>query len=258
MFVGGKPDRRAANYGDAAVEVWCEGSGSGTAARTPAAAPLAAAELAANLPGLAMYSANRAAWWAACGECDGALPPPFLRDPRSGCPRLDAPFVTDEVGGLPVIPDDLEQTLAAYLLEEASGEAPEIPEGIDGSLRRAGLRQILREAEAQGQRYWAAVTCARLRHPSWWPPAACGPGGVGGGHGSVPYYDQVIVGRGATGIGIHADAYSTARKANGGFGGGGRPQEGLVATCLTIARGCKHACCWPSNRAYPVPSSPCP
>ena len=54
----------------------------------------------------------------------GALPPPFLRDPRSECPRLDTPFVTDEVGGLPVLPDDLEQALAAYLPEsEAEGGA---------------------------------------------------------------------------------------------------------------------------------------
>ena len=219
MFVGGKPDRRAENYGDAAVEVWCEGSGTAPrSARTPAAAPLTAAappprpppELAADLPGLAAYSANRAAWRAVCGEehPGGALPPPFLRDPRSECPRLDAPFVTDEVGGLPVLPDDLEQALAAYLSEadeEASSgaasaaEAPEV--GLDGSgkaaassLRREGLRALLREADAQGQRYWAAVACPRLRQPPWWPPAACGPGGVGAGRGSVPLYDQVIVG----------------------------------------------------------------
>eukprot|EP00964_Phaeocystis_antarctica_P116607 scaffold80540_cov60-Phaeocystis_antarctica.AAC.2 len=219
MFVGGKPDRRAENYGDAAVEVWCEGSGTAPrSARTPAAAPLTAAappprpppELAADLPGLAAYIANRAAWRAACGEehSGGALPPPFLRDPRSECPRLDAPFVTDEVGGLPVLPDDLEQALAAYLPEadeeSSSGEASaaEAPEvGLDGSgkaaassLRREGLRALLREADAQGQRYWAAVACPRLRQPPWWPLAACGPDGVGAGRGSVPLYDQVIVG----------------------------------------------------------------
>ena len=156
MFVGGKPDRRAENYGDAAVEVWCEGSGTAPH-QAPAAAPLTAApthapDLAADLPGLAAYSANRAAWRAACGEehSGGALPPPFLRDPRSECPRLDTPFVTDEVGGLPVLPDNLEQALAAYLPEsegEAEGGAPEAPEvGIVGSgkaaassLRRLGL-----------------------------------------------------------------------------------------------------------------------
>ena len=152
MFVGGKPDSRAENYGDAAVEVWCEGSG--TAPQAPAAALTAAPthppDLAADMPGLAAYSANRAAWRAACGEehAGGALPPPFLRDPRSECPRLDTPFVTDEVGGLPVLPDDLEQALAAYLPEsEAEGGANEAPEvGIDGSgkaaasaLRRLGL-----------------------------------------------------------------------------------------------------------------------
>lgn len=241
MFVGGKPDRRAENYGDAAFEMWCEGSG--TAPRAPAAAPLAAAaaprhppELAADLPGLAAYSANRAAWRAVCGEehSEGALPPPFLRDPRSDCPRLDAPFVTDEVGSLPVLPDDLEQALAAYLpeaVEEAStgeGGATEAPEvGVDGSgkaaassLRRHGLRALLREADAQGQRYWATVACSRLRQPPWWPPAACGPGGVGAGRGSVPLYDQLIMGRGATGIGMHADAYSRHADAHGGEGGG--------------------------------------
>ena len=148
MFVGGKPDRRAENYGDAAVEVWCEGSG--TAPQAPAAAPTHPPDLAADMPGLAAYSANRAAWRAACGEehAGGALPPPFLRDPRSECPRLDTPFVTDEVGGLPVLPDDLEQALAAYLPEsEAEGGANEAPEvGIDGSgkaaasaLRRLGI-----------------------------------------------------------------------------------------------------------------------
>ena len=93
------------------------------------------------MPGLAAYSANRAAWRAACGEehAGGALPPPFLRDPRSECPRLDTPFVTDEVGGLPVLPDDLEQALAAYLPEsEAEGGANEAPEvGIDGSGKAA-------------------------------------------------------------------------------------------------------------------------
>ena len=238
MFVGGKPDRRAENYGDAAVEVWCEGSG--TAPWAPAAAPLAAAprhppELSADLPGLAAYSANRAAWRAACGDSGGALPLPFLRDPRSECPRLDVPFVTDEVGGLPVLPDDLEQALAAYLPEAddetstGEGGATEAPEvGIDGSgkaaassVRREGLRALLREADAQGQRYWAAVACPRLRQPPWWPPAACGPGGVGAGRGSVPLYDQVIVGRGATGIGMHADAYSTPADSHGGEGGEG-------------------------------------
>ena len=60
-----------------------------------------------------------------------------------------------------------------------------------------------------------------------WPAAACGTGGVGPGRGSVPSYEQVIVGRGATGIGMHADAY--------GLGEARR----LVSTCLTICRGCK-------------------
>ena len=43
----------------------------------------------------------------------------------------------------------------------------------------------------------------------------------------MPSYEQVIVGRGATGIGMHADAY--------GLGEARR----LVSTCLTICRGCK-------------------
>ena len=87
------------------------------------------------------------------------------------------------------------------------------------------------------------MTCPTLRQPPWWPPVACGPGGVGAGRGSVPFYDQVILGRGATGIGMHADAYSMPADGVGGEGGGGEggvPQERLVATCLTIARGCKH------------------
>ena len=79
---------------------------------------------------------QRSTWRDLFGDAGCALPPPVLRDPLSECPRLDAPFVTDDCGALPMgPPDGLEQTLEAYLparsREEAGFEPPEV--GTDGS-----------------------------------------------------------------------------------------------------------------------------
>ena len=57
------------------------------------------------------------------------------------------------------------------------------------------------------------------------------------GPGSAPTQDQVIFGRGRTGIGIHADKYDTAR---------GRQ---LCSTCITLVRGRKHVLMLPPSCA---------
>ena len=249
MFLAGRSDRRAEHIGDAAVEVWCETAVSVRQAAATTAhrtSGTAASTLEADSPSYATYAANRAAWRALCSDEGGPLPPPLLRDPSTECPGLNVPFVTDKCGAMPVLPNGLEQTLAAYLPEDqaAPAEAPDV--SVDGSgkcaaswLRRRGAREALREAEESGRRYWAALACDELRQPPWWPAAACGTGGVGPGRGSVPSYEQVIVGRGATGIGMHADAY--------GLGEARR----LVSTCLTICRGCKRVLLLPPCCAQP-------
>ena len=273
MFVAGSSHRAAEHAGDAAVEVWCESEDTPAASLTGAPSRLIedtaddAASLQALLvldapgadapgtPGagcsygmLEAYAANRAAWRRLLGGAGCVLPPRVLQDPRAECPRLDVPFVTAQCGSVPVVPDRLEQTIEAYLparpREEHDDEAPDF--GYDGSgklaaswLNQEGVRMTLRAADAEGRRYWAAFACDQLRQPPWWPPAAAGAGGVGSGPGSVPLYDQVIVGRGATGIGLHADAY------------GHGPERKLVATCLTIARGSKHVLLLPPACARP-------
>ena len=279
MFVAGSSHRAAEHAGDAAVEAWCESEDTPAVSMPPTGAACRLIEetaddvealkvmlemeaclascgtsAAAEVPQLEAYAANRAAWRRLLGGAGCVLPPRVVQDPRAECPRLDVPFVTDECGSVPIIPDGLEQTIDAYLparpREEHEDETPDF--GYDGSgklaaswLNQEGVRMTLRAADADGRRYWAAFSCDQLRQPAWWPAAATGAGGVGSGPGSVPLYDQVIVGRGATGIGLHADAY------------GHGSERKLVATCLTIARGSKHVLLLPPACAKPgAPTMP--
>jgi hypothetical protein len=112
---------------------------------------------------------------------------------------------------------------------------------------------VLRTSADHGDRYWCAFVAEEaIRHPPWWPAAAMADAHARTGRGplSVPTYDQIIVGSGATGIGCHIDQV------------GGRP----VNTELTIARGRKRVLLLPPREgdallaelptAFPAAPSP--
>jgi len=87
----------------------------------------------------------------------------------------------------------------------------------------AAAAVALRMVADCGDRYWCAFVAEEaVRHPLWWPAAAMAESHARTGRGplSVPAYDQIIAGSGATGIGCHIDQV------------GGR----AVNTELTIAR----------------------
>jgi len=169
----------------------------------------------------------------------GALPPQLLRNPAKECPRLDFPFLTEQTGAIPTIPSSLDACLAVYF----SGRRDAFPKvdvaeaGISACTSWADARRALQAADAAGDRYWCTFLCDRMKHPRWWPKGAKGSGGVGPGRMGVPLYDQVIVGSGQTGIGIHRDVH----------GAGRRP----VCTCLCLARGVKHVMLLPPTCAEP-------
>ena len=166
----------------------------------------------------------------------GWLPPPLLRNPAKECPQLDTPFLTQQTGAIPTVPSSLEECLAAYF----SGQRHEFPK-VDVAERGTGVcswaeaRRTLLAAKAAGERYWCTFVCQDMQHPRWWPKAAQGARGLGPGPMSVPLYDQVIVGSGRTGIGIHRDVHG--------------PHRRCVCTCLSLAKGVKHVMLLPPSCA---------
>jgi|MDSY01.1.fsa_nt_gb hypothetical protein len=192
----------------------------------------------------AEYASNRTAWRAlyAASELTSEswlLPPPVMRNPKRECPRLDKPFVTIQCGSLPLYPDSLEEALGSYFTGRRDAHPKvDVNEAGKESCSWADARRTLLEADGSGQRYWCTFFCAEMGHPQWWPKLAKGSDGLGEGSGSVPLFDQVIIGRGRTGIGIHADSY-TAGASKGESYLGTAHHKTLVSTCLTIVRGRK-------------------
>ncbi|KAG8470932.1 hypothetical protein KFE25_009353 [Diacronema lutheri] len=155
-----------------------------------------------------------------------ALLPPVAHNPRRECGGLDAPFLTPQVGCIPTVPECLADALGAYFVARRDRH-PKVDVG-EANLPVASwaeARRALEAAQAAGRTFWCTLFCAQMGHPAWWPKAAKGTHGVGEGDKSVPFFDQIIIGSGRAGIGLHADSYG-ARRAP-------------VSTCLTLARGRK-------------------
>ena len=185
---------------------------------------------------LQSYADNRRRYRALCGEPPAAtaegivlLPPPVLRNPKRECPSLDRPFLSAQCGCIPLVPTNLEETLQGYFAGRKDAH-PKVT--IDEEERQVDswteARRTLQAAEAQGRRFWCTFYLPEMGHPVWWPKMCKGPDGAGEGPGSAPTQDQVIIGRGQTGIGVHADKYDVG------------PRRLLCSTCITIVRGRKH------------------
>jgi hypothetical protein len=111
--------------------------------------------------------------------------------------------------------------LEPYLYgEHSSGLLPEYY--VDGQLCEANsddeVRRALSDAEV-GAHWWLTCQLPSIRHPRWWPR-----------DNPVPLYDMLIVGAGASGIGMHRDVITD------------EPVHGsrFVSTYLMIGAGRKH------------------
>ena len=190
------------------------------------------------------YAVNRQHFRVLCSsEASALLPPPVLRNPRKDCPKLDRPFLTAQCGTIPSVPADLDEALRTYFTARRDAHPRVDVEEEDqnvGSWSEA--RRALQAAAAAGRRFWCTFYLPGMGHPSWWPKACKGPDGTGEGPGSAKTQDQVIVGRGRTGIGIHADKYDVG-------GDSGRPSRRLCSTCITIVKGRKHVLMLPPSCA---------
>ena len=144
-----------------------------------------------------------------CGSSQGTyLAPPVVLNPRRDASKLDAPFVTARVGAIPVVPDSLDDALAAYFTARKDAHPKvDVNETTVDVCSWGVARRALQAADAVGDRYWSTFFCPEMGHPDWWPKDAKGSGGVGEGPRSAPLFDQIIIGRGPTGIGIHADTH---------------------------------------------------
>merc|ERR1719161_1950190 len=79
------------------------------------------------------------------------------------------------------------------------------------------------------------MATSKLCQPPWWPRAACGLNGVGKGELSVPGFEQIIVGCGRSGIGMHADQYVDREMLDQGI-----VNVTSVNSSLMVAYGVKH------------------
>ena len=137
---------------------------------------------------------------------------------------------------------------ALRLMHAAAFAAGSRVPNVDVDERNVGVSSaaaavaVLRTSADHGDRYWCAFVAEEaIRHPPWWPAAAMADAHARTGRGplSVPTYDQIIVGSGATGIGGYIDQV------------GGR----AVNTELTIARARAGSSCgqWLSGVARMLP-----
>ena len=173
------------------------------------------------------------------------LPPPVFRNPRKECPALDRPFLTPQAGAIPVVPECLDDALHAYFTARKDAHPRVDVEELGREVVSwTEARRVLQAADADGRRFWCTFHIADMAHPTWYPKACKGASGVGEGPGSAPTQDQIIVGRGRTGIGIHADSYG--------------PDRELCSCLLTIMRGRKHVVSAPACPRLPPPVPACP
>eukprot|EP01118_Nematostelium_gracile_P011081 TRINITY_DN3897_c0_g1_i1.p1 TRINITY_DN3897_c0_g1~~TRINITY_DN3897_c0_g1_i1.p1 ORF type:complete len:353 (+),score=66.40 TRINITY_DN3897_c0_g1_i1:1-1059(+) len=147
------------------------------------------------------------------------IAPPFIAKPTLGT----KPFITLANGELPHYPKKLEDVLNRYCV----GFVERMPNiDINGScqevhsLNAAG--HLLLQAHQNKETYWAAFSVNDMIQPKWWPNDRV-----------VPGYTQIIVGRGATDIGIHTDVYG--------------PQKIQVDTYITLCSGAKQVLMLPPN-----------
>ena len=175
------------------------------------------------------FEAYTAAAQASGGSGGGLLPlfPPPLIDMDSTRKALPAscstPFLCTSAGTLPRgVPDDVEDLVAGYLVSGVSDAPPNIDVDFESveCTSNGQARRTLTAASAEGKRYWAACHVP-IEHPRWWPS--------GKGAMAVPGFEHLIVGEGASGIGMHRDRYREE----------GRPDR-LVSTYLSLGRGRKH------------------
>ena len=165
------------------------------------------------------------------------MPPPMieLSSSRSLATTTSEPFLSDSSDGelpmgIPICMRELERYL------HLSGKAPEVY--MDGRLcHTLGLQEMSAALDTQYAAaeaeptvgipsWWCTCEVNGIRHPSWWPQNAA----------SVPGYNSLIVGAGASGIGMHQDCYTNE---NG--------QHRLVASYLTVAAGRKHVVMLPPS-----------
>jgi len=118
--------------------------------------------------------------------------------------------------------------LEPYLFgEHACARLPKVYE--EGHLETGDsedeVRHALERCFSNGSSFWATCLCPGVTHPVWWPRRGA-PGKVDGDYPGreVRSYDTLIVGVGASGIGMHRDGH----------------EDRFVSTYLTLGCGRKH------------------
>ncbi len=184
------------------------------------------------------------------------LPPPLLFDEEdeegaeagSGVAPLPSshptPFVTRAGGEGPPegVPRDAADFIARYLATGGSGGSsvrPKPPHVLLDEVTQpayanvAEAAQAIGGAAAEGRRMWVAQLLPEMAHPPWWPVHAA----------SIPTYESLLVGGGATGVGMHRDRFvrdpSRPRGAS----------ERWMCTYISLARGVKHVLLLPPTPA---------
>jgi hypothetical protein len=146
------------------------------------------------------------------------------------------PFLTTAAGVGPAegVPMDLNDFLARYVSSgtssNGSSERRSPPHVLIDDETQASDRTLdeahgtISRAASRGQRLWIAALLPRMAYPPWWPQSAV----------SIPSYEHLLVGCGASSVGMHRDRYVDQQ----------RPVapgcERLMCTYISLARGVKH------------------
>jgi hypothetical protein len=133
---------------------------------------------------------------------DSCRHPPIIED-ADALVALMTPFVcyTEIAGSLPHgLPRSLHELESrGYIYGDDQPLAELCTVGGDDDVESdAQLRSSLLACERAAIPFWLSMRCPAIQHPAWWPLGSC----------SVPEYNSLIVGSGASGIGMHYDCHN--------------------------------------------------
>jgi len=167
------------------------------------------------------------------GQLLPLMPPPFHDMVGSKALPIgtSVPFLCFADGSLPAGMPSKTTDLEPYLFGAyGSGKEPEYyVDGVVGELTTEDeVRHALSRCTEEHSPYWITCEVPQIAHPSWFPRQP---------ERSVPSYNTLIAGVGASGIGMHQDGYKDRESGC----------HRLVSTYLTIGVGRKHVVMLPPS-----------
>jgi hypothetical protein len=166
--------------------------------------------------------------------------PPWIAAPKKSHVNGVQPFLTTRSGELPEIPKNFAHVVELY----CNTGAIRFP-NIDINHKRVHVsswshaKKSILDAVDDQLPMWVAFAVNDIAHPRWWPgmlmlkPSPL----TFSEDNHVPTYDQVIVGRGATDIGLHCDRFCPPDS-----------EPTNVDTYFTLARGKKYVVMLPPGQ----------